>query len=413
MPNKITECGKCGLPWIGTGKCSCGWRPNAHLFYLKIAAVFLALAGVAAGIMFASHYHEFFPDEKAANEHVVVGDDELNHANIPEALRAYEAAVKLAPNNADIRRKNAWAMFNDKNPREALEQLRIAYSLNPNDKQIRKDYSFMLEENGQPAEAAKLYELVVQDKPKDLLQKFHLAEIYERAGDLTKAAEIYSQCTKSMPQVNGPWLGLASSQERAGKKKEAIATLRSALTPLPGDGIIRQRLGMLLGDTNQKQEAIKELTRSAELANGLAAVNSGMIASIASGAKLEQYFIPLTRVGNSYAVEAVLNDTKHVKLLLDPAAYTVCVTPSLAKTLKVSPASMVPLTVQTAEGISVRQTFPLHSISVGAAKELIVPVEVTPEIPGAQGILGVSFLQRYDYTVDEAKKALILRRRSD
>jgi clan AA aspartic protease (TIGR02281 family) len=363
--------------------------------------------------MFGSRYHEIFPDEKTAKQHLAVADDELNRANFAEALREYETAAMNSPKDAEIRRKYAWAMFNDRRPREALEQLKLAYDLAPKSQQIQKDYSFMLEQNNEQGEAAKVLQKVVQANPKDMLTKFHLGQLYEHAGEHAKAAAIYTEFTKINPRVNGPWLGLATVQQQNGKKKEAIATLRAAITHLPGDGILRQRLGLLLADTNQKDEAIKELTRSAELEAGLAEYNSGMIASLNSGGKLEQYTVPLTPVGKSLAVEVVLNERKRVKLIVDSGVESVSLSPTLARDMNISLTSGAPVLMQTASGLSVGRKVILHSVRVGMANELMVPADIVPEGSGVQGILGMSFLRRYDFNIDAPHRTMVLRRRTD
>jgi clan AA aspartic protease (TIGR02281 family) len=411
MPiSKLEKCKKCDLPWIGLDKCACGWRPNAIRHYLLIIAIAASLLGTVGAIALCSHFYELFPDEKTAGEHVAKGEDELRRGNFSEAKDEFLIAAKYQPKSADIRRKIALALLNDDRLSQAAEQLRVARELAPSDSNLKREYAGMLEQTGKNAEAAQLFEEWAVDNPKDETAKFHLAEIYEKAGNTEKAQKLFSEFAQARPKLNGAWLAVARIQAGNGQKEEAILTLRQASEHLPDDGIVRQRLGLLLSETNNKEEAVQQLIRSAELEAGLAEYNSAVIANLSQG-KQEEYVIPLRRQGNSFTVDAVLNDRTIAKLIVDTGAEVTAISPAIFKQLKISPANGSLIVMQGVGGAALSRKISLQSVRVGLAKQLLIPTAVMPAGADFDGLLGMSFLSRYQFSIDGRKNVLILRRK--
>lgn len=413
MGKSITECAKCGLPWIGTDKCSCGWTPNPWLIWVKLLVVVLIIGLIAGGIFLGSKYREFFPDPEAAKIHVAKGDDELDRGNFNDSIREFQEALALDPKQPITHRKLAWAMYNDKRHAEGLQEMQRSYDLNPKDKQTQKDLAYFLEQNGDDDKAAKIWEAYAASYPNEKMTIYHLGEMYEKLDNYPKAEEYYKKYLKINPRVNGPWISMSRLKSKQNKDDECIYWLREGLKVLPHDSVMHQRLGIELADQNKKDEAIKELTYAAQLEPAQAEYNSGIISKVNGFGPQEQYMIPLTKVGHSFAVDAVINEKKHVRLIVDSGAEVVAITPSIARSLGLKPGEGIPMVMQGVNSIDVTQGYALSSIRIGQAKELFVNATVIPSDGGIDGLLGMSFLGRYDFSLDAQKKILTLRRRGN
>lgn len=408
---KLEACKKCGSPWIGLDKCECGWRPDTLAYCLKMVGALFCVAGIASGVFLFMHYYDWFPDNASADSHLAKGDDEFSSNYFKEAVTEYQAGVSCSPRRVDLRKKLAIALFSDRRPGEALQQYAAVYELSPKDSKIKQEYSFMLEQNGKYAEAATVLGKSLGGKAPDDVFRYHLAELYEYAGQFQQAESLYRAYSKAKPQANGSWLSIARLQERNKKPKEAIATLREGLAYCPNDAVIRQRLGIILADINQKEEAIKELTASAEAAPGLAEYNSGLIASLTGDGKQHEYVIPLRRRGNAFMVEAVLNERRRVNLLVDSGSEILGISPAVFKQLKMSTANSSPVVMRGVGGLAVTSKVMLPSVRVGMAKQVLVPAAIMPADTNIDGLLGMSFLSRYEFSIDGQHDTLILRRR--
>ncbi len=393
------NCPKCGLPWIGTAKCECGWRPNNVLHLVTILVTVLTIAGIAGGIYLAQHFREYFPDQVQAEKHLAKGNDEFKRTNFPQAITEFREAAYYLPKEANIRKKLAWALLNDQRPSEALAEMKVAYRHAPRNETVRKDYSFMLEHDGEFDEAAKVLEALINDGAKEHALKFHLAELYEKGGNVPRAIAAYTDYCKIKPNVNGPWLGLARLQEATGHRKDGIATLRKGLSIMPGDAALRQQLGIALGDDNQIDEAVNELTRSAAMSPALAEYNANVIASL-SQRQPKECVIPLHKRGSSYSVDAIINGKRKVRLIVDSGAESVAVSPAVLKDLEVSPANGELIVLHGLGGLALSKAFMLQSIQLGLAKEHLIQAVVIPPPGNNDGLLGMSFLKRYEFAID-------------
>ncbi len=128
--------------------------------------------------------------------------------------------------------------------------------------------------------------------------------------------------------------------------------------------------------------------------------------------------IPLTKVGGSLVVQAQLNGTKDVQLILDTGATMTVLSYDVAIELGILSGSDNSVnTVNTAGGQVQVNMARLEEIRVGSAKAKNVAVvihDLPDGLPQVSGLLGMSFLSRFLITLDSDKGVLHLnpRRRS-
>jgi clan AA aspartic protease (TIGR02281 family) len=123
--------------------------------------------------------------------------------------------------------------------------------------------------------------------------------------------------------------------------------------------------------------------------------------------------VPVTRVGRSLVVHARLNDTRDARLIVDTGADITVLSNEVARDLGLSGgASGVML--NTAGGAVRAEMAKVNSISVGNARVFNVAVAIhnLPDAAsGVNGLLGLSFLDKFLVTLDMEKGELMLRPR--
>ena len=118
--------------------------------------------------------------------------------------------------------------------------------------------------------------------------------------------------------------------------------------------------------------------------------------------------IPLEGDGSTWLVRATLNG--HVKglFLLDTGSTLCVLSRDIAKRLALPPADNT-VTVQTANGKVRSPVFRLTDVDVGGTRAGGVDAVVHEDLPdGIDGMLGLSFLNRFSYSVDPRRRTLRL-----
>lgn len=128
-----------------------------------------------------------------------------------------------------------------------------------------------------------------------------------------------------------------------------------------------------------------------------------------------QITVPVFRVGRSLVVQARLNGSRDAKLIVDTGADITILSNRVARDAGILPSSYISsVTLNTAGGSVRADVARLDTISVGAAEVSHVPVALhdLPDAPvGVDGLLGLTFLDKFVVTLDVQKGELHLRRR--
>lgn len=125
--------------------------------------------------------------------------------------------------------------------------------------------------------------------------------------------------------------------------------------------------------------------------------------------------VPLLRAGRSMVVQARLNGTRNARFIVDTGADITMLSHELARDLGIVPTASSPtVTLNTAGGTVRVDLVRVDSIEVGEAevRNIAAAVHDLPDAPsGVDGLLGLTFLDRFLVTLDSAKGELRLRRR--
>lgn len=138
-----------------------------------------------------------------------------------------------------------------------------------------------------------------------------------------------------------------------------------------------------------------------------------LLALAASRAPASAEDVPLTGHGRLLVVEATINDRVTGRFLLDTGA-TFCVVSkdTARKAMIKGRAGDHKIRLTTASGVIEAALGEARKIEVGHATARDVEVAVVDDdpTPGFDGLLGLSFLNRFAYSVDPEKGVLRLRR---
>jgi clan AA aspartic protease (TIGR02281 family) len=123
----------------------------------------------------------------------------------------------------------------------------------------------------------------------------------------------------------------------------------------------------------------------------------------------QSYRVPLQRIGNAFFVDAVVNDSAKVRLHVDTGATQTVILPKLAERLRLDLDRADILPVETANGVVLTRLTQVRSITVGDATVRDVDVIVHDvELSRSDGLLGMSFLGRFQVTLDTSRNIMIL-----
>lgn len=118
--------------------------------------------------------------------------------------------------------------------------------------------------------------------------------------------------------------------------------------------------------------------------------------------------VPLEGDGTFWHVRATLNSRQRTTLLLDTGATLCVVSPDVARRLDLTPIDEV--TLHTANGTVRAPLVRLRQLEVGDAKARDVDAVVHGAVSSPlDGVLGLNFLNRYQYAVDPKRRVLRLR----
>jgi clan AA aspartic protease (TIGR02281 family) len=120
------------------------------------------------------------------------------------------------------------------------------------------------------------------------------------------------------------------------------------------------------------------------------------------------YTVPLRRDGNAMLVEAVVDGKVRVHLLLDTGAEFTVLSPAIVRHLSLNLHNTATIPLRSASGVFFAPLTKVQSIAVGNAAVPEVDVIVHEATPGLDGLLGMSFLDSFQFTISASDARLIL-----
>lgn len=120
--------------------------------------------------------------------------------------------------------------------------------------------------------------------------------------------------------------------------------------------------------------------------------------------------IPLQRHGNQYLVPVLFNDSVELTLLLDTGASMTVLSAAAFDVLRAAATPLGERALTTANGKVVAQVFRVSSVAVGGRRVDDVVVAVVDQLDesGLAGLLGMDYLDDFQFSIDRQADALYL-----
>lgn len=122
------------------------------------------------------------------------------------------------------------------------------------------------------------------------------------------------------------------------------------------------------------------------------------------------YEIPVTKNGNHFMVNVLMNGTVTAHLLVDTGASMITLSPAVANKLGYHPDDDLPeIPASTAGGTVWSPLINLEKVKIGDAEEENVEAMINSQMGAMDGLLGLSFLNSYNVIMDHENSRMILK----
>jgi tetratricopeptide (TPR) repeat protein len=175
--------------------------PKNPFYLMRIAAVYVQLAGAAEGEEAAAEREEFLREAMAAAEaalalkpdygpaHVQLAAVALMRGEAAEAIARTESAIAASPRDASLRFELGLLYLGSGNRTGALEQLSTAVALNPEHANARYFTALLLEAAGDRAGALQQFERLLADDPQSAMLQQIIGNLREGRAALEGVAD--------------------------------------------------------------------------------------------------------------------------------------------------------------------------------------------------------------------------------
>jgi clan AA aspartic protease (TIGR02281 family) len=329
-----------------------------------------------------------------------------------DAVRDLRFASVFLPWRADIHCDLAYALNASRDREASATEAMIASKLAPRDKVIRERCLSLLERVGDlEDQVVTQFDDMLKQWPDDFALKLRAAAGFAEAHQRGRAEALYKECCLHEPKLEGVWLERANLLLYDNKVNTAAAVLQEAIEHLPDSARLHYELGRVFLAQGKRQEALVQLESSAKLDKDSAEDLDSLIVTIRNPANAHYIFVPLQRHQNSFLVDAVLNKTAHARLILDTGAESCHISRAMARAARLDPRKGRVKTYATASDIVQHIAISVPEVTIGGVTEKDIETAVG-DMPGDHdGLLGITFLKRFDFTLDTKHNLLILQPR--
>jgi tetratricopeptide (TPR) repeat protein len=216
--------------------------------------------------------------------HNNLGDALDNKSQTDEAIRHYQEALSLKPDDAFAHNNLGTALEKKGQIDEAIGQFRQAIRLKPDDAEAHNNLGNAFDRKGQTDEAIHHYQEALRLKPDLAEAHYNLGVALRRKDQLGEAIHQYEETVRLKPDLAEAHCSLGAALEKKGQTDEAIHQFQEALRLKPDYADAHYNLGVVLTSKGQMNEATREYQEAvrlkpdfAEAHNnlGLALVNKG------------------------------------------------------------------------------------------------------------------------------------------
>ena len=275
---------------------------------------------------------------------------------------------------------------------------------------------------GRPAEALPWLDRALSAVGDEATLLLLSARAYRALGNLTNARYYYERAVRFDPtlagqvakELQGLILEQVAQLRARGETDSALALLTEAGQRYPGDAEYPRVLAELQLERGEVDAAAAALDRALALGDE-GAFALALRVSEAQRARAEQDVtrIPVeARGGVLYLAVRVNDQATPLRFVLDTGASHTAISSRVASSLGVQPlAGALPLSVSTASGRALALPTVLRSVAVSDLRVEDVPALILDGLNEVDGLLGLSFLQRFRMEIHADAGYVTLRRR--
>ena len=195
---------------------------------------------------------------------------------VPEALAAYETAVRLLPNYPKVRHNYAVALTTAGQLDEAAAQFELALAQLPTLADAHYGLGDVRHEQGRNAEALACYEAAIRLRPDFALAHNNAANILANFGRTDEALVHYASAVRAEPNLPDAQYNWANTLAHIGRFADALPHYEAALRLAPALVPAHENLGITLFNLGRYADAVREL----EIAQGLAPESESIRANL-------------------------------------------------------------------------------------------------------------------------------------
>jgi len=184
----------------------------------------------------------------------ISGDKLYNHGDIHGAVREYEKALFLDPNNTNALNSLGVCYANQGQLEQAIESFQRVLTISPDDFMASFNLGFSWARLGRNKEAILIWEDLAKKKDANFDLAYHLGRLYWEQGSFTQAYHWFKRAEETPDNKVFIYRVLGESEEALGKGIEAMMWYKKALKNNPQNAFSLSRLGTLY---LQQGESIK------------------------------------------------------------------------------------------------------------------------------------------------------------
>jgi eukaryotic-like serine/threonine-protein kinase len=189
-----------------------------------------------------------------------------------DAIDEFRAALARRPTNDGAHRQLAVALRNEGRPDEALQEYQQALAIRPNYFRNNSALGVFYYRRGQYAEAAIAFQRVTENQPDSSWGFVNLGAAYLKSGDNRRALENFERAIKIAPD-EAAYSNVGTIHYAEGRYAEAARAFEEAIKLGPNNDISHRNLGDALLKLGQRDRARAEYERAAALSDDLLKVN--------------------------------------------------------------------------------------------------------------------------------------------
>src|SRR5438552_937045 len=201
-----------------------------------------------------------------------------NAGRAPEALAAYETAVRFLPNYPKVHYNYAVALDAAGRLDEAATQFELALAQLPTLADAHYELGNVRHEQGRNAEALACYEAAIRLRPDFALAHNNAANILANFGQTDEALAQYAAAVRADPNLPDAQYNWANALAHVGRFADALPHYEAALRLAPALVSAHENLGISLFNLGRYADAVREL----EIAQGLAPDSESIRANLAT-----------------------------------------------------------------------------------------------------------------------------------